>query len=77
MALGTAQRKTATEPAGTASPCSDYVLRFEGWWRVAVPVDGTKQVFGPKFLTQATANTWVRSAYGQRAVARALGKALN
>jgi hypothetical protein len=77
MALGTVQRKGNAEAARTALPTSDYVIRFEGWWRVAVPVEGTSQVFGPKFLSEATANVWVQSDYGQRAIARTLREAVN
>jgi hypothetical protein len=72
MAPETAQRRTAPESSKAPSPPLGYVTQFEGWWRVAVPIRGTTQLFGPKFLNQATANAWVQSGYGQRAVARTL-----
>ena len=74
MALAAAQRHIMKEPPRTAPPISDHVIQSEGWWRIAVPVEGTTQVFGPRFLNQATANTWVRSDYGQRAIARTLAR---
>jgi hypothetical protein len=68
VALGVSRSANASQQRSLHSPA--YVAQIGSWWRVVVPVRGrlSPDVTGPKFLTRATAQSWLEHRHGQQAV---------